>query len=83
MVSVGEDDLGASVIHLGRGHGLEGTVSSDRHENGRFNCAVWCRDTPSSCPGLFIFVDKFKLQHAVSFLSGALVAVQLVEVTST
>ena len=78
VICVGEDDLGASVINLGRGHRLESAVSSDRHENGRFYRAVWCRDTSTSCPGLFVFVNKFKLQHAISFLSGALVAKQLV-----
>ena len=65
MECIAEDDLRIDIIQIFRGHGLDGTVGSHWHKDGRFNGAVCQFQTPSS--GIGRGVDEFKIKHVSDF----------------
>lgn len=74
MVGVGENNLGTGIVNLCWRHGFEGAMSSDRHENRRFDCAVRSGYAAAAGTGSMIFSEQFKLQHDMLGFSGAVVA---------
>ena len=50
MIGVGQDDLRASLVDLGRGQRLEGCMGANRHENRSFNATVRGSDVAASSP---------------------------------
>ena len=60
MIRVGEDDLGAELVHLGQRHGLHRRARADRHERRRLDHAV--RERQSPAPGAAVGGEEVEVQ---------------------
>ena len=63
VVGVGEDDLCTGIVNLRRGHRLESSVSTDRHENRCLYNTMRCCHTASAGAAFLVSGKQFKLQH--------------------